>query len=193
MNYLHTSLLALHILLGAVCLMLFWVPVVSAKGSMLHNTAGKLYYQMMLLIAGSGVLMCLMVLYSPTMVYGQNPNWSTTQLQKFITERRLFSFFLLQLSLLTWVTVRHAYGVLKVKAELSQLRVWSYQGPVWALLVGSITLAGVGVINKDVLSVIFSGVGTMTVIGILRYIHQPSLKPRQLCVDPPPLRTPAIG
>ncbi|MFN4054752.1 MAG: hypothetical protein ACK4GU_07740 [Alishewanella aestuarii] len=43
MNYLHTSLLALHILLGAVCLMLFWVPVVSAKGSMLHNTAGKLY------------------------------------------------------------------------------------------------------------------------------------------------------
>ena len=183
MNYLHTSLLALHILLGGICLMLFWVPVVSAKGSMLHNTAGKLYYQMMLLIAGSGVLMCLMVLYSPTMVYGQNPNWSTTQLQKFITERRLFSFFLLQLSLLTWVTVRHAYGVLKVKAELAQLRVWSYQGPVWALLVGSITLAGVGVINKDVLSVIFSGVGTMTVIGILRYIHQPSLKPRQWIIE----------
>ncbi|OYW96679.1 MAG: hypothetical protein B7Z18_01035, partial [Alishewanella sp. 32-51-5] len=132
MNYLHTTLLFLHILLGAICLMLFWVPVVSAKGSMLHNTAGKLYYKMMLFIAGSGVLMCLMVLFSPTMIYGQNPNWTAAQLQKFITERRLFSFFLLQLSLLTWVTVRHAYGVLKVKAELVQLRVWSYQGPVWA-------------------------------------------------------------
>ena len=61
MNYLHTTLLFLHILLGAICLMLFWVPVASAKGSMLHNTAGKLYYKMMLFIAGSGVLMCLMV------------------------------------------------------------------------------------------------------------------------------------
>lgn len=183
MNYLHTSLLALHILLGAICLMLFWVPVVSVKGSMLHNTAGKLYYKMMLFIAGSGVLMCLMVLYSPTMVYGQNPNWTAAQLQKFITERRLFSFFLLQLSLLTWVTVRHAYGVLKVKAELAQLRVWSYQGPVWALLVGSVALAIVGIGAGDLLSIIFSGVGAMTVIGILRYIRQPGLQPRQWIIE----------
>lgn len=183
MNYLHTTLLFLHILLGAICLMLFWVPVVSAKGSMLHNTAGKLYYQMMLFIAGSGVLMCLMVLYSPTMVYGQNPNWTAAQLERFITERRLFSFFLLQLSLLTWVTVRHAYGVLKVKAELAQLRVWSYQGPVWALLVGSVALAIVGFAAGDLLSIIFSGVGAMTVIGILRYIRQPTLQPRQWIIE----------
>lgn len=183
MNYLHTTLLFLHILLGAICLMLFWVPVVSAKGSMLHNTAGKLYYQMMLFIASSGVLMCLMVLFSPTMIYGQNPNWAAAQLQKFITERRLFAFFLLQLSLLTWVTVRHAYGVLKVKAELVQLRVWSYQGPVWALLVGSVALAIVGFAAGDLLSIIFSGVGAMTVLGILRYIRQPTLQPRQWIIE----------
>ncbi|MDD4865530.1 MAG: hypothetical protein PHE38_16260 [Alishewanella agri] len=183
MNYLHTTLLFLHILLGAICLMLFWVPVVSAKGSMLHNTAGALYYKMMLFIAGSGVLMCLMVLFSPTMIYGQNPNWTAAQLKRFISERRVFSFFLFQLSLLTWVTVRHAYGVLKVKAELAQLRVWSYQGPVWALLVGSVALAIVGFVASDLLSIIFSGVGAMTVLGILRYIRQPTLQPRQWIIE----------
>jgi hypothetical protein len=183
MDYLHTALLFMHILIGAICLMLFWVPIASAKGSMLHNTAGKLYYQLMLLIAGSGVLMCLMVLVSPTMIYGQNPNWTAAQLERFVSERRQFSLFLLQLSLLTWVTVRHAYGVLKVKTELAQLRVWSYQTPVWALLVGSVILAIVGINTGDTLSVIFSGIGAMTVLGILRYIRQPALQPRQWIIE----------
>lgn len=183
MNYLHTTLLILHIALGAICLVLFWVPVVSAKGSMLHNTAGKLYYQLMLLIAGSGILMCLMVLYSPTLVYGQNPNWTAAQLEKFISERRQFSFFLFQLSLLTWVTVRHAYAVLKVKTQLSQLRVWTYQGPVWLLLAGSIVLAIVGFRAGDVLSMVFSGVGVSAVIGNLRYIRTVQLQPRQWIIE----------
>ena len=79
--------------------------------------------------------------------------------------------------------MRHAYGVLKVKAELAQLRVWSYQGPVWTLLVGSVALAIVGFAAGDLLSIIFSGVGAMTVIGILRYIHQNQLQPRHWIIE----------
>lgn len=183
MTYLHSALLFLHILFGAICLMLFWVPVFSNKGSMLHNTAGQLYYKMMLMISGSGVMMSLMVLFDPIMVYGQHPNWTADRIKEFIQERRQFSFFLLQLSLLAWVTVRHAYGVLQAKQQLTLLKTPAYQLPVLMLLLGSFSLAKIGVKSGDMLSMIFSGVGVMTAIGILRYVRQRNLQPRQWIIE----------
>ena len=54
---LHTALLYLHIALGAVALLLYWVPVIVRKGSPVHINAGKIFYYLMLTVSGSGIIL----------------------------------------------------------------------------------------------------------------------------------------
>ena len=98
MSLIHTILLYGHIFLGALCLVLFWLPVICQKGSKLHKLSGRYYYYMMLFIAGSGVVMSLMVLFDPVLIYLKGATLPAERLAKFVSERRNFSAFLLLLS-----------------------------------------------------------------------------------------------
>lgn len=183
MSVFHSSLLFLHIALGALCLVLFWLPVFSQKGSKVHNFSGKLYYYCMLFIAGSGIVMSVMVLIDPIAVYAADRPMPADRIAAFTASRRHFSAFLLLLSVLTWVTVRHAYAVLKVKANLSALRNWRFQLPVAALFIGSLYMCWSGWQSGTVLFMIFSGVGFFTSLSVWRYTYQQQVAPRQWIIE----------
>ncbi|CAM5188051.1 hypothetical protein [Alishewanella longhuensis] len=183
MSTIHSTLLYLHILLGAVCLLLFWLPVISTKGSKLHSTSGRVYYQMMLFIAASGAIMSTLVLIDPVAVYASANPLPTDKVAQFQAERRHFSSFLLLLSVLTWVTVRHAYAVLHAKSTRQQLKHWQLQLPVLLLLLGSFYMLWSGWQSGTNLFMIFSIVGIFTALGIWRYVWQKQLAQRQWIIE----------
>ena len=130
MLVIHTTLLYLHIALGAIALLLFWLPIIARKGGKLHISAGKAFYLLMLIVSGSGIIMSLLGLADPIGIYVNSKPLSSEQIEGMMRWRIPFTYFLLLLSLLTWVTVRHAIGVLRAKTNRSMLRSWRYQGPV---------------------------------------------------------------
>src|SRR5690606_12827191 len=112
---LHTTLLYLHIVLGAIALVVYWLPIFTRKGGALHIQAGKVFYYLMLAVAGSGIVLCGIGLIVPSGIYVASEQPTTEQANRMLVWRIPLTQVLLLLSLLTWVTVRHAIGVLKAK------------------------------------------------------------------------------
>ncbi|WP_423186894.1 hypothetical protein ACO1PK_01355 [Alishewanella sp. d11] len=183
MALIHTSLLYLHIFFGALCLLLFWLPVISQKGSKLHNFSGRIYYYFMLFIAGSGMVMSAMVLFDPIAVYTSGNPLPAAKVDAFVAARRQFSSFLFLLSILTWVTIRHAYEVLAAKDQRQLLQRWQLQLPVAVLFCFSFYVFWLGWQSKSPLFMIFSSVSFFSAIGIWRYIWQRQIKKRQWIIE----------
>lgn len=179
----HTTLLYLHIALGAITLLLYWLPVIARKGSKLHINAGKVFYYLMLVVSSSGIVMSLMGLYDPVGIYTAGKQMTSEQIARMLVWRVPVSQFLLLLSLLTWVTVRHAIGVLKARNERAILRRWFYQGPVWLMFPAAFYVAYQGITVGMPLLIIFSVVSFITASTICLYVYKKEVKPRAWIIE----------
>ena len=183
MSLIHTTLLYLHIALGAVALLLYWLPVIARKGSKLHINAGKVFYYLMLIVSGSGIVLSLLGLYDPIGIYTAGKQMTAAQIERMLVWRIPLSQFLLLLSLLTWVTVRHAIGVLHAKNDRSMLRRWFYQGPVLVLFPTALYVAYQGITVGMPLLVIFAVVSLVTASTISLYVYKKEIKPRAWIIE----------
>lgn len=183
MSVFHTSLLYLHITLGAVALLVYWLPIIARKGSKLHINAGKAFYYIMLIVSSSGIVMSLMGLFDPVAIYTAGRQMNAEQIQRMLVWRVPFSQFLLLLSLLTWVTVRHAIGVLQAKSDRTILRRWFYQGPVWVMFPTALYVAYQGTIVGMPLLIIFAIVSLTTATSISFYVYKAEVKPRAWIIE----------
>ncbi|MDX1677139.1 hypothetical protein [Arsukibacterium sp.] len=183
MLVIHTTLMYLHIALGAIALLLFWLPIIARKGSKLHINAGKIFYTLMLLVSASGIIMSLIGLSDPVGIYINNQQLTGEQIARLMYWRIPFSYFLLLLSLLTWVTVRHAIGVLRAKANRHLLRRWHYQGPVLLMVPSAIFVGWQGIRIGMPLLIIFAVVSLMSAITITLYVYRSSVAPRAWIIE----------
>ena len=183
MLLLHTTLLYLHIVLGAIALVIYWVPVAVRKGSALHIRVGKVFYYLMLAVAGSGIVLCSLALFDPLAIYAAGQQLTDQQIQRLLAQRVPMSQFLLLLSLLTWVTVRHAIGVLRAKNDRVLLRRWSYQGPVVAMYPLAAYVGYQGIIVGMPLLIIFASVSLLTASTISVYVYRKQIPPRQWIIE----------
>lgn len=180
---LHTTLLYLHIVLGAIALVVYWLPIFTRKGGALHIQAGKVFYYLMLVVAGSGIVLCGIGLIDPIGIYVASEQLTTEQANRMLVWRIPLTQFLLLLSLLTWVTVRHAIGVLKAKDNRALLRRWYYQGPVFLMfpLAGFVAYKGISVGMP--LLVIFATVSLVTATTISLYVYKKAVSPRAWIIE----------
>ena len=183
MLVIHTTLLYLHIALGAIALLLFWLPIVARKGSKLHIAAGKAFYTIMLVVAGSGIIMTLIGLADPVGIYINSRQLTAEQIDSMMLWRIPFTYFLLLLSLLTWVTVRHAIGVLRAKANRSMLRNWRYQGPVFMMFPVALFVGWQGISIAMPLLIIFAVVSLISATTISTYVYRAEIKPRAWIIE----------
>lgn len=183
MQTLHTILLYLHIALGAVALLLYWLPIMVKKGSKLHISAGNIFYYIMLLVSGSGVVLSLLGLADPVAIYAAGKQLTSEQVQRMLVWRIPLSQFLLLLSLLTWVTVRHAIGVLRTKHNRALLRRWNYQGPVLLLYPTALYIAWQGITVGMPLLIIFACVSLVTASTISWYVYKTEVSPRAWIIE----------
>ncbi|PKM21255.1 MAG: hypothetical protein CVV11_04645 [Gammaproteobacteria bacterium HGW-Gammaproteobacteria-15] len=183
MPLIHTTLLYLHIALGAVTLLLYWLPVIARKGSKLHINAGKVFYYLMLIVSGSGIVLSMLGLYDPVSIYTAGKQMTTEQIERMLVWRVPLSQFLLLLSLLTWVTVRHAIGVLHAKSDRRILRRWFYQGPVLLLFPTALYVAYQGITVGMPLLIIFSVVSFIVATTISFYVYKAEVQPRAWIIE----------
>lgn len=171
MLMLHSLLLKLHIVLGVIALLLFWLPMLSRKGSSLHRRSGRYYGHIMKAVALSGLMMTSMVWFDPVGIKG-----AALMVDGQISQRKseffmLINLFLFLLSLLTWVTIRHATGSLLCKQNRAALKHWSYQAPVWLLVVVALYAAWKGFLFSMPLVMVFAVISLITSFSILAYLH----------------------
>jgi hypothetical protein len=171
MLMLHSLLLKFHILLGVIALVLFWLPMLSRKGSSVHRRSGRYYAYVMKAVALSGLVMTSMVWFDPIGIKGAGLMVDGQIQQRKLDFFMMLNLFLFLLSLLTWVTIRHATGTLLCKQNRAALKHWSYQAPVWLLLVVAFYGAWQGFKFSMPLVMVFAGISLMTCFGILTYLH----------------------
>lgn len=119
-------------------------------------------------VAATGVAMATTGLIDPLAVIKQ-PETAPAALAEQIADRKNAWIFLIYISLLTLVTVRHGVLVLRYKALRQQLK-----SPLHMLLMLSLTLLGPvmalwGYQEQLILAIIFGLLGTAVGAGFLRY------------------------
>lgn len=175
MYLLHKSLLILHVAVGSVALVVFWLPVFARKGSPFHKRAGRWFATAMYTVALSGLLMSTLSLIDPLGV--RRVGADLGMIEAFDTARqvRTFSVFLLMLSTLVFVSVRHSVLVLRAKNDRSRLRRPVHVGSQVSLGVLGLIVGVVGVRSGELLLMIFSVLSVAGAAGMLRYSFKRSL------------------
>ena len=164
----HSLLIVIHIIFGSMALILFWVPIATKKGGLDHRKFGRHYANTMYAVAASGALMALMVIFAPLVIKHQLVN-ENTDTQQLVLNLRIFWSFLLYLSLLTFVNVRHGILVLKNKKQHSNMRQWPHLFSIGLLLVGGLLLFSLGITYSNSLHIIFGVLGTVLAIQSSRF------------------------
>jgi hypothetical protein len=183
MIVIHHSALILHILVGFIAMVAFWVPVVSRKGSRLHKQAGLIFTRAMWIISISGIVMCLIAWFDPIAIRFGEQVLSEEVRGKLTDRHRQLTEFLLLLSVLVLVGVKHSTLVLKAKADRNQLKHWSHLFWVVLLfLLGSLILIK-AIINGQILYAIFAVLAIVSAIGICHYIFKAQLKQREWIIE----------
>ncbi|PCJ47136.1 MAG: hypothetical protein COA74_12240 [Gammaproteobacteria bacterium] len=182
-QFIHQAAFYLHIAIGAVALIVFWLPLVAKKGSASHRKYGKIFTYSMYILSISGVIMTLLVIMDPIAIRFPDKVLSPEQIQKISYQNRVFSSFLFMLSILTFCSTRHSVAVLKVKANRVLLKTTNYLSPIILLgLLGGL-MAWFG-FDKSIILFKFFGVLSMVVsFGMLRYIFKAEVKQREWIVE----------
>ena len=168
MQSLHSFLFICHILAGSMALFLFWVPVLSKKGSLDHRKFGRYYANTMYVVAFSGAFMASLVLFDPMALKGHLLNNPDNQ-EVFVYKIRLFWYFLLVLSLITFVSIRQGLATLKYRMQPEKFRSIWYTLPLFILLAGGALLMFFGVKERNTLHIVFAVLAVLISSGMLKF------------------------
>lgn len=183
MATIHQILFYIHVFCGSVGLLIFWLPMLAKKGSQLHVVSGKIFSNGMLIVSVSGLVMSAFLLLDPIAVRYPDGGLAPEKAARVIEQNRNLGIFLLMLSLLVFVNVRHSILVLKAKADRSKLKNFNHLGSIMSLFLAGV---GVGLLALDkgnVLFAIFSLLSMASSIGLARYIFKAELKPREWIIE----------
>lgn len=183
MLMLHSLLLKLHIALGVIALFLFWIPMLSRKGSTVHRSSGRYYGHIMKAVALSGLAMTALVWFDPIATKGTGLMVDGKISQGKLDFLMLINLFLFLLSLLTWVTIRHATGSLLCKQNRDPLKHWTYQAPVWLLALVAPYAAWQGFVFNMPLVMVFSAISIVSCVGILNYLHKTTVTANRWLIE----------
>ena len=173
MEWLEASLGPAHAAFGFVGLAAFWVPVLSKKGGGRHVWFGRVFlYCAYAVLATAGVAVVYRL--GKLLAAGSGPS----------TEPVLFAFllFLGYLALTTFVTVRHAIGVLRTKRDPDVLATPLNIAMARTAIAASLLLIGYALYFRPpimILLLALSPIGLGNGYGILKYLGGNRRSPRQ--------------
>lgn len=183
MLIIHKSALYLHIALGTLALFIFWVPVISRKGSKNHRSWGKVFSWCMYAVSISGLLMSAIVWFDPIVIRYPEQTLTPERIEKATVFFRNLAEFLFLLSVLTLISVKHALLVLKTKSDRQALRHWSHLIWFGLLIVMGIKVFTIGLNTGFPLFIIFGLVGLVGGLGNLRYIFKREINQREWIIE----------
>lgn len=170
MLLLHKTLIQLHIICGAASLLLFWMPVLSRKGSRWHVRSGQLYNVAMTVVAVCGLLSSVMVLIDPLAIRHPGAVIEAERAASLAWRYRTFSLFLLMLSVLVLTSLRHGTLSLRERRQPGALGAPSHQALVLSLGVLGLMVGALGGLRGQMLLLIFGGISLASAVGLQRDI-----------------------
>ena len=179
----HQSAFYLHVTIGSLALIAFWLPLFAKKGSANHKKFGKAFVYCMYIVSISGVVMTMLVLIDPIAIRFPEKVLTAEQIKNISYQNRVFSSFLFMLSILVFCSTRHAVTVLKVKENRSQLKTISYLLPIIFLGLMGALMFWFGLEESIILFNVFGGISFFTSLGMIRYIFKTQLKQREWLIE----------
>ena len=183
MQSLHTILAFVHVTIGALSLVLFWVPVVARKGGALHRRAGTWFSFAMYAVSGTALAMCVAIFVDPLATRGIDPVPVDFDVAAFSDRNRMVATFLLMLSLLVFTNVRHAELALKCRQSRTAVRRWHHVVAMAALGVSGVAVLAIGIDAGQPLLIIFSLISIAASSGMLRYAFRANVHPNDWRVE----------
>ena len=185
LDSIHTALRLSHIVVGFVCLLLFWVPVLAKKGGRLHITAGKIYVACGYFLIATAYISCLWAISSPGTFAPEYVGSATAEVavERIANVRFLMSILFV---LATWILISLVLGirVLSARRDVSSLSKGLVRPVFWYSIVvdvvavcfgGAHLMAGGD--SKYALPVLLGIVGCCDALGNLKFIRNPSPTP----------------
>jgi hypothetical protein len=171
MSFTYQALLFIHVAIGFLSLVLFWIPVIAKKGSPLHIRTGHWYAKAMYAVGFSALILALMLMIDPISFKLPDNDFSAELTLKIAAELRGSGLFLLAISILVLVGVRHGLQSVRAKGNQAVMRRTDSLVINIALLMVGIWLgfAAVGGSPMSVLYYIFAALCSVTAINNLRF------------------------
>ncbi|MEM7763419.1 MAG: hypothetical protein AAF290_05010 [Pseudomonadota bacterium] len=168
MHWVHGYLLQIHIGIGAMALLAFWLPVASRKGSRFHRNAGWVFVITMSVVAATAITMSLMVLADPVGIRAPERNFDMARGLQVAREQRMFSLFLLMLGVLTATGLRHGLLALRTRTNPAALRSPLHLSQLVILGVLGIGVGIVGFNSSSILLMVFAAISMSASFNALR-------------------------
>ncbi|MGI9294089.1 MAG: hypothetical protein ACR2PS_08920, partial [Pseudomonadales bacterium] len=181
--FIHQFSLYLHILCGAIALLVFWLPLWSKKGTPFHRSAGQVFVYGMYAVSISGIIMSTIVLLDPVGIRAPDSVLPPDEVNALASRARLFAGFLFMLSILVVTNVRHSVLVLQAKANRAQLRTPTHLVLLIFLGLLGVVVGIIGIQNGVLLFMIFSLVAMGSSTAMLRYSFKKHLKAREWIIE----------
>ena len=164
MSYLGEISRYIHVLFGAIGLAAFWVPVFARKGAVNHVRFGKIFLWSAYIVLGAASI-ALLIRVADLVNRGVGP----------ADEPTLYSYivFLGYLTFVTFVTVRHGVGVLRLKQDPAGLHTKLNVGLAYGAIAASTSIVLYALLFSPPLRILLfalSPIGFGVGFGNLRYM-----------------------
>lgn len=179
----HQFLFYLHVACGSVGLVVFWLPMLSKKGSPFHKTLGKVFTYGMFAVSISGIIMSFMVLVDPIAIRAPNTELDGQALQQLTDQARREGVFLLMLSVLVFTNVKHSLLVLKAKQKRQILRSFHHLASIALLLLTGLTTGYYGFSTGNTLFIVFSILCIISSGNLFFYVFKKNIKKREWLIE----------
>lgn len=180
MYHVHQFLLSVHIGVGAVALIAFWLPVATRKGSRLHRQSGKLYRGVMTAVTVSAILLSGMGLVDPLGARVAPGIAITAEQAADITLRsQVFGAFLLMLGLLVLSGLQHGVLALRTRDDSAALRSRTHLLLLLTLGLLAAVVLMIGISMRQVLLIVFAVLALSGSVSMLREAAVPVMNRNQ--------------
>lgn len=176
------TLVIVHILFGSMALLLFWMPVLAKKGGRAHKAAGRYYATVMYVVCATAFVASLLVIANPLGVQRPGELLGLEDAAQLAGRYRMFAFFLLMLSVLVFVNLRHGVLALKSSRISAPLGQRSHRLMIGTLAGLALVVGWVGVEQKQVLLMAFAGVAISSSLRMHRDSRRETLTREQRLV-----------
>ena len=168
MNQMHEFLVILHIIFGSIALALFWVPAIARKGSKIHVSAGRYYVQAMTVVVVSAFIASIMVLVDPIGIRHPGVEMTPEEFERRSETYRMFSLFLLMLSVLVFASLRHGVVALRARKNPEVLSSASHKATMFVLGGLGVVVGVWGALQFQPLLMFFAGLSVFVSISMFR-------------------------
>ena len=111
-----------HIAVGSMALLAFWIPAFAKKGGRVHVNAGWFYVICMSVVVATAFSLSGMAFAAPLRVRQFDHMLSAEQAARFVRDSRMFAFFLAYLAALTLAAGWQGVRVVQARKEPATLR-----------------------------------------------------------------------